>query len=304
MKIRLSSQLLFAAFTGMTQRASAERTSASYSITAETADAGGQRAASASYTNAGSATQVAGVSTVAAPVQVAKHGYVGQLYEIVGLALNAAVTNVNEGDSLQLGAWQSLDDATFHFVNPSLVTWSAPVPPIASISASGLATAELVYQDTPAVVEGAFGGFTGTLNLTVLNVNADDFGLYAGDGIGDDWQVQFFGFDNPEAAPGLDPDGDGGTNSFEFTAGLIPTDPNSVFRLHLEAVPGQPSQRNLIFSPRLDGRIYVVETTPVLDGAVWEPLGANIETDNGEERTVTDLDAMGEKFYRIEITKP
>ena len=288
----------------LAQRAWAERASANYSVTAETADAGGQRAASANYTSDGSAANLVGIAGAAAPLQTAKQGYIGQLYEVTGLAINAATPSVNEGDSLQLGAWQSLDDATFLSVNPGSVTWSAPAPPIASINAGGLASAEIVFQDTPAVIEGTFGGFTDTLDLTVLNVNADDFGLYAGDAVGDDWQVQFFGFDNPEAAPGLDPDGDGGTNAFEFTAGLIPTDPNSVFRLRLEAVPGQPSQRNIIFSPRLDGRIYVVETSPVLDDAVWEPLGANIESDNADERTVTDLDAMSVKFYRVEITRP
>jgi hypothetical protein len=163
----------------------------------------------------------------------------------------------------------------------------------------------LVYQDTPATVEGTFGGFIGTLNLTVLNVNADDFGAYAGDGIGDDWQVQFFGFDNPEAAPAFDPDGDGETNAFEYTAGLVPTDPNSVFRLRLEAVPGQPALRRIIFSPRLDGRAYVVESSPVPDDGAWQPLGDSTESDNGAERTVTDLDATGAtKFYRVEITQP
>jgi hypothetical protein len=281
-----------------------ERTSANYSINADTADAAGRHTTSANYSHDGSAAAVAGVSTVAVPVQVAKHGYIGQLYDIVGLALNAATTNVNEGDALQLGAWQSLDDATFLAISSSLVAWSAPVPPIASIGASGLATAELVYQDTPAVVEGIFGGFTGMLNLTVLNVNADDFGAYAGDGIDDAWQFQYFGLDNPLAAPGLDPDDDGGTNAFEFTAGLVPTDPSSTFRLHLEAVAGQPSRRNVVFSPRLDGRSYIVASRATL-GAAWTPLTTFTESDNGDERTVTDLDAIGAtKFYRVEIIKP
>jgi hypothetical protein len=282
-----------------------QRTSVNYSITAETGDVGGRRAASANYTNDGSAATVAGISTVAAPLETAKHGYMGQLYEVTGLALNAATANVNEGETLQLGAWHSLDDATFLSVSSNLVTWTAPVAPIASISPSGLATAELVYQDTPAALEGMFGGFTGLFNLTVLNVNIDDFGAYAGDGIADDWQVQFFGFDNPNAAPGLDPDGDGATNSFEYLAGLVPTDPNSVLRLHLEAVPGQPEMRRIIFAPRLDGRTYAVKSSAVLNGAMWQPLDQSIESDNGDERTVTDLTATGpKKFYRIEITKP
>lgn len=42
----------------------------------------------------------------------------------------------------------------------------------------------------------------------------------------DAWQNQYFGLDNPLAAPTADPDGE--TNSFEFTAGLIPSDPQSL----------------------------------------------------------------------------
>ena len=57
----------------------------------------------------------------------------------------------------------------------------------------------------------------------------DNFGSYAGDGLGDDWQVQYFGQNNPNAGPLRDPNGDGQTNAFEDTAGLVPNDPNSRF---------------------------------------------------------------------------
>ena len=53
-----------------------------------------------------------------------------------------------------------------------------------------------------ALAQGSYAGSTGSLNLTVLNVNQDNFGSYAGDGIGDDWQVQYFGLpSNPAAGP-------------------------------------------------------------------------------------------------------
>jgi hypothetical protein len=75
--------------------------------------------------------------------------------------------------------------------------------------------------------------------------------------------------------------------------------------LRLEAVPGQPSRRNVIFSPRLDGRTYTVKARPALESGSWQPLSTFSQSDNGAERTVTDLNAAGaKKFYRIEIARP
>jgi hypothetical protein len=68
------------------------RTSANYTIVADVADGGGQRVASANYTNDGSAGGVTGISAVPAPSATAKHGYIGQLYEVTALQLVAAPT--------------------------------------------------------------------------------------------------------------------------------------------------------------------------------------------------------------------
>lgn len=295
--------LLLAALPG--SAIAAPRSSANYSITADTIDAAGARAISANYSNAGSASLIAGVSSGAAPAQIAKHGYIAQLYDVSGLLLNSAAPDVNETVTLQLAAWQLLDDATFLATDANAVTWSIASGPLTSISASGLATAGLVFENTPATVEGAFGGFTGALNFTVLDTIPDNFGAYAGDGISDDWQVQFFGQNNPLAAPALDPDGDGANNIFEFAAGLTPNDPASTFHMTIAPVPGQPARKRIIFSPRLDGRTYVVKFKSDLPGATWVPLTSSSFTDNGEERTVTDLSAIGpRRFYQLEITKP
>ena len=45
---------------------------------------------SASYANDGSAGLVVGISTVAAPAETAKHGYLAQLYDATGLTPTAA----------------------------------------------------------------------------------------------------------------------------------------------------------------------------------------------------------------------
>ena len=282
----------------------APRTSANYTITAETTDGGGLRAVSANYSNAGSASPIAGISTTAALAGMVKSGYIAQLYDVTGLAVNSAAPAVDEAATLQLAAWQTLDDSTFLALSPGAVAWATTSGPIPDVSATGLATAGLVFENTSATVQGTFGGFTGSLNFTVLDTIPDNFGAYAGDGLGDDWQVQFFGQNNPFAAPALDPDGDGETNAFEFTAGLAPNDPASTFHMSIAPVPGQPTRKKVVFSPRLDGRTYVVQSRLTL-GDAWLPLVSSSQTDNGTERTVTDLNAAGgKKFYRVEITRP
>ena len=80
------------------------RTSANYNVPTDTTDAGGKRATSAAYTNDGSVGGVVGISTVAAPAETAKHGCIGQLYDVTGLTLTAATLNVNEIATDQLAA--------------------------------------------------------------------------------------------------------------------------------------------------------------------------------------------------------
>lgn len=280
------------------------RTSSSYTVRAEAADAGGQRVSSAAYTNDGSVGGIVGISTVAAPAETAKAGYIGQLYEVAGLQITAASTTVDEGGTRQLGAAQLLDDNTTIALAAGSITWSVQSGPLAT-DANGLASAGNVYQDTAAVAQGDYAGQSGTLDLTVLDSLPDNYGSYAGDTLDDAWQVQYFGVGNPDAAPGIDADGDGQDNAFEFTAGLVPTDRASFFDQRIEAVPGQPGQTRVIFSPRLNNRSYTVQTSTTLLVPSWITLTGTTETDDGDERTVTDPGASGErKFYKVEIAKP
>ena len=171
------------------------RTSASYSITTDATDFGGQRTTSAAYTIDASLNVLGGLSTVATPVEFAKAGYAGQLYDPVALTLTAPSdpATVNGGATLQLAAWQVLDDASFLSVAATSVAWSVTTGPITGISLAGLATAGPVYQNTAATVQGVDGALTGSLGVTVTDLNNDSFGVYAGDGIPDSWQVQYFG---------------------------------------------------------------------------------------------------------------
>ena len=281
------------------------RTSASYNIPTDTTDAGGQRATSTSYSNDGSVGGVAGISTVSSPAQTAKAGYIGQLYEVTALQLAASPATINETGTRQVSAAQVLDDDSTLAVSAASVTWSVMAGPLSGIDASGLATAATVFEDSAATAQGVFEGLTGQLALTVLDTIPDNFGSYAADGLDDAWQSQHFSGNPADAAPLLDPDGDGQNNFFEFTAGLIPTDPASRFLLRVEPVPGQPAQMNLIFIPRFGDRSYVVKFSTDLSPGPWDPATVSVPSDNGTERTVTDTSASEtSKFWRVEITKP
>lgn len=282
------------------------RSSANYSITTDTIDTGGARSTSTAYTSDGAIGGVTGIGTVPSPAQTAKHGYIGQLYDITGVTLHTGgVSSLNEGATLQLGASLAMDDATSLQLAPSSVAWSVLSGPISSISAGGLLTAGAVYQDTAAQVQGGHSGLNGTASLTVLESVPDNFGSYAGDGLPDDWQVSWFGLNNPQAAPNADPTGGGQNNLFKYVAGLDPTDINSRFSLGVGPVPGQPGQKRITFSPLVPGRSYTVRYQLDLGSVSWQTLTGTSASDNGTERTVTDPDATGPaKFYQIQISKP
>ncbi|MBS0658553.1 MAG: hypothetical protein JSR82_09960 [Verrucomicrobia bacterium] len=279
------------------------RASGSYAVPTDVTDTGGRRTTSALYTNDGSLGGLAGSST-AAPAETLRGGYVGQLYEVTGVTVTSGSTTVSEGATLQLGAAQVLDDTSLLTLAPAAVAWSVTGGPLTGISSGGLATAGLVFQNTPATARADFGGFNGTLNLTVLDALPDNFGSYAGDGIDDSWQVQYFGLNNPNAAPGVDFSGTGQTNLFKFLAGLDPLDARSRFVVSAAPVVGQPSQRVLTFNPVVAGRTYTVRASADLTTPGWTTLSGPVQI-NGNQGTFTDLNATGaRRFYEVQITKP
>ncbi len=296
----LGSSMLLASFSAI----AAPRTSANYSIATDITDAAGRLTASASYTNDGSLGGITGISTVAAPAETAKQGYIAQLYEVAALQITATPTTLNEGTSRQLSGAQLLDDNTTLAVPAGTIAWSVLSGPLTNISNSGLAIGGNVYQNTAASVQGSSDGNTGALGLNVLNTNTDNFGSYAADGMDDAWQVQYFGLNNPLAGRLQDPDADGQNNLFEYIAGGVPTDPESRFLLTIESIPGQPGQKNIIFSPRLSGRIYTVLSKVDLAVGMWLPLVSSTVSDHLDKRTVTDLDAGETKYYHVEIYIP
>jgi hypothetical protein len=270
--------------------------SANYTLAPDTVDHGGSRGASPHYTlDRSTAAGTAGSSAS----YTARTGFAGQLFEVIAIDISASPLTVSEGDSRQLGATLLFDDSTAGVLAAGSVSWSVQSGPLAGINASGLATAAAVHQDTAAVARGAWQTFAGTLSLTVLNTQPDNFQSYAGDGLPDDWQVLYFGVGHPFAGPFFDPDGDGQNNLFEYNACLVPIDPASVFSISLAEVAG--GGHKIIFSPRLPECSYALRGSSDLTD--WTPVAGTV-TDAGTTRTIVDpAGAERRRFYYISIER-
>lgn len=268
-------------------------------------DAAGGRGTSASYAMDGCLGAIGGISTNASPPETVRHGYTGQLTEVAALSVTGTPSQVNEGATSQLGGVAVMDDDTATVLSGGEIAWAAPSYPIQSISSGGLATASLVYVETNGSLGGWYLGAAGSGSLKVLDTDSDNYGSYAGDGLPDWWQNQYFGLENPDAAPGKDPDLDLQDNSFECVANMVPTNAASRFVLRAEVVAGQPEWKNLVLSPRFENRTYVPQFSTDLTPGSFQTLTTTLTSDNGTERTVTDTNATSHaKFYRINITNP
>ncbi|MBL9146371.1 MAG: hypothetical protein JNM99_22015 [Verrucomicrobiaceae bacterium] len=285
------------------------RGSASYSVATDSVDAAGRRTASAAYSNDASLGGIAGVSTVAAPAATAKQGYIAQIYEVIALQLAASPTTVNESGTRQITGAQLLDDLTLITVPPASITWSIQSGPLSSISAGGLATADTVYQNTAAVVHGSYLGNSGTLGLTVLDTIPDNFSTYAGDGIGDDWQVFYFGQNDSNAGPLIDLDHDGLPNLLEFACNL---NPNTSSVLPTTAVRNGANfeyvyQRSVAALGA--GLQFAVQWSDSLNATDWHVTGVSqtVLSDNGTVQQVKALIPAGSatrKFARLSVSAP
>lgn len=294
---RIGWSVLLAALAGVFAAAASELVTA-------TVDSGGGRSSSANYTLDASIGGIGGISL--GGDATARLGYCGQLTEVATLSVTGTPAQVPETSTTQLSGTATLDDDTHTALAGSEIAWAIPTWPIAQISASGVASAAVVYANLPATVNGSYGGVPGSASLLVLDMFPDNYGSYAGDGLPDNWQYQYFGLDNPNAAPAADVTGTGQNNQFKYVAGLDPTNAASVFRLRIEPVAGQANQKRLVFAPRWNDRTYTPQfRTNLVSGTAWTNLTTFTITDNGTERTVVDTNATGTaRFYRVQITYP
>ena len=276
------------------------RFSQDYSISADDLNAAGGPVLAANYTIHDSLNETGGNSFAAG--LLIRQGYPGQIFDPAVLNVSAAPAVFGETSTCLLSAHAVNDDGTGDPVPSPAVGWSVVSGPVNSISGSGFCFPAPVLTDSPAVVKGSWSGISGTANLTVLDTNPDNFGIYAGDGIPDSWQAGLFGPDNPEGRAAADPDGDGFDNLFEYLAGLNPMDYTSTFSLWTYL--SSPQRRNIEFGPLMPGRKYDLEAST--DLAKWELVpGAVVIRDDGRWRTVQDGQAVEpRKFYRIRISIP
>lgn len=165
-----------------------------------------------------------------------------------------------------------------------------------------------------------FGSVTiqgGTNIFAVSNLATQTFLITSqdtlGDGIPDWWRQQYFGSGtttNAQSCATCDADGTGQNNLFKYVAGLVPTNPASVFVLGMLGFSNAPSPYNAVlnFSPAVAGRSYVVQSSSNLLTSDWVPLaGAVAVTAPTPSNSITILDttaAQALKFYRVQISLP
>lgn len=302
-----NSALIFPALLTASTLGATLRTSENYAVVTESIDFGGQQSASTDYAGDGCIAPVVSSAGAASQPTVARHGFVGQLYELVGHGLLATDFYPAELGTTQVYPVATANDGTNVAIPFDGFSFSIAGGPLASVSSSGLVTAGAVYENTAATVSATSSAFEGELSLLlyVQEIVPDNFGLYAGDSLADDWQVRHFGVGNPLAGPTQDADGDGQNNLFEFTAGLVPTDATSAFRVVIEPAPETPGRVRLSFSPVWLDRIYEVKAKAALTDPTWLPLSEFSAVDEPGLRRVTDNDPRGaQKFYTVEIQKP
>jgi hypothetical protein len=306
MKSSMCLSLILAAIAVSWTAHAAPRATAHYRLGGESLGAGGTASTTPHHSSLGQIGETGGLPThTPGSGAAANPGYLGSLYEVVSLDLEAHPALVNEDEKFELKATATLHDGTSMALSGMDVAWAVASGPVTLLPGNDAASADPVYLDTQATLLGGYLGLDSNLIVQVLNRDPDNFGLYAGDGLDDAWQVRHFGENNPDADPGKDPDGDGQNNEFEQTAGTGPNDPGSWFELRIVKNPAVAGQVHLVFGPVFPDRDYAVQYRLNLPGAAFAPLEGAIPFDQGTDRIVPD-DILGElqKFYRVQISLP
>jgi hypothetical protein len=142
----------------------------------------------------------------------------------------------------------------------------------------------------------------GQLGLTVLNTNPDNFRTYAGDGLSDGWQVDFFGSPpNSNAAPAANPDNDPYDNRTEFLTGYDPTDADDFFQLKVIELTG--SSATLELSKIIPGTRYHLERSVDLEQTdPWSEFANFTTLSKIFDHQLNDPNSTGARwFYRVGV---
>ncbi len=273
-------------------------------ITGDVLDGGGSIVTSATYAVEGSVGEIGAVSTGSTARTEMKGGYPAQLGEVTGLVVRVSPTSINEGVTAQLAATAGLDDGSVANLGDGDVLWETPAYPIVAISTTGLLQADVVYADVGGAATGSYRGIRGSAALRVIDVHPDNFHTYAYDTIPDLWQVGYFGVDNSDGLADADPDGDLWENIDEYISGTAPDDSNSFFRLWNQIVAGVSTQGDVLYSPRLDDRLYEVQRCSSLKDISWSSAFAYSQSVNAGTCTVRDLQIdPAIVYYRVKVAR-
>jgi polygalacturonase len=119
-----------------------------------------------------------------------------------------------------------------------------------------------------------------------------------GDGLPDDWELQYFG-STTGASANLDSDGDGATNYEEFVAGTSPLDPADRLRPIDSSYDGTTVTITFRSVPL---KRYQPEYTDDLSTGSWTSLG-NIRAADSDTLIITDTpgSAVSKRFYRLRV---
>jgi len=193
------------------------------------------------------------------------------------------------------------------------VTYTPSSSWISSTGAPGIFAASNVYQEETVNLQGTWGNYSHSAPIVIQNHLSDNFGTYAGDGLGDDWQVQHYGVDNADAAPTAQPRGAKRPNFLSYFAQLPPTETTEI----LQVVPStsllQYQYRRLksTISPQLTALIEVSN-----DLENWIKHGedgvtiteSNVQSLNTTTELVTiqvnGLDTQKAAFCRLGVQAP
>ena len=280
------------------------RSSGDYSIIADSLDGGGIRITGANYDNAGCLGELGGVLTNSSSDNVVKDGYAGQLLDATNIMITADPSTLNEGNSGQLTSLAQFDDGTFLPAANDSIRWLSPAYPLLSITEAGGIVADIVYASAGGTATGIYLGATGSVTVMVMDTHPDNFRSYAGDTIADSWQVAYFGEENADGLYDADPDGDLQNNLDEYITGTSPNDHMSYFKLWNEIVLNVSTQGDILYHPRLDGRLYELRRSTDLTNTAWTTSFLCTQSLNDATCTVRDLNIPTETmYYRVKVMR-
>ena len=198
--------------------------------------------------------------------------------------LVASVTSSNDADSDPITVsylWQqSVDSSNFNNIAFTI----NPLPASATIAGD-------YYRVLLTPNDGVANGQTFTTASVLVPVDAD------GNGINDDWEVQYFGQIGID--PNADPDGDGSSNLQEFLAGTNPTDSSSALRITSIVTNGPDI---VISFTTCSNKVYDAQYNDDLTLPNWLGFVTNIP---GTGAIVSTNDpgaaSLTNRFYRIRL---